>query len=158
MGGGGHSKSSNKTTTTNVSGQNGIQGDNLGASIAGVNNSTVNLTMTDQGAIEKARQLAELALTTNSDVTNEALERVSDFAGDTLKQQANTNSENLQYMAGLAGNQATQNAKNLKAIKELAEMSMDGGQLATSNKMTVVAIIVTLVVGVIAVYAVKGKA
>lgn len=157
MGGGGSSKSSNKTTTTSVSGQNGIQGDNLGASIAGVNNSTVNVTMTDHGAIEKAGQLAELAMTTTSDTANHAITKVSEFAGDTLKQQANTNSENLQYMAGLAGNQANQNAKNLEAIKELASMSMDGGQMETSAKMTAVAIIVTLVVGVIAVYAVKGK-
>ncbi|PJC85704.1 chemotaxis protein [Vibrio sp. HA2012] len=157
MGGGGSSKSSNKTTTTSVSGQNGIQGDNLGASIAGIQNSTVSVQMTDHGAIEKAGQLAELSLTTARDNTNAALENMSGFAGETLKQQALTNSENLQYMAGLAGNQASQNARNLETLKELASMGMDGGQVETSTKMSTLTLAVVLVVGIIAAMAVKGK-
>ena len=42
------SKSSNTSNTTNVSGQNAISGDNLGVAISGVNNSTINTTMTDE--------------------------------------------------------------------------------------------------------------
>ncbi|KKZ05237.1 chemotaxis protein, partial [Vibrio parahaemolyticus] len=45
------SKSSNTSNTTNVSGQNAISGDNLGVAISGVNNSTINTTMTDHGAV-----------------------------------------------------------------------------------------------------------
>lgn len=168
MGGGGSSKSSNKTTTTNVSGQNGIQGDNLGASIAGVNNSTVSVNMTDHGAIEKAGQLAELAMTTagdstkaalesNTEVATSAMDHVSNFAGETLNQVSATNSENLQYMAGLAGNQASQNAKNLETIKELASMSVDGGQVETSSKMGTLTVVIVLVIGIIAALAVRGK-
>ncbi len=166
MGKGGSSKST--SNTTNVSGQNGIQGDNLGASIAGVNNSTVSVNMTDHGAIEKAGQLAELAMTTagnstqaaldsNTKVSTSAMDHVSDFAGDTLKQQAQTNSENLQYMAGLAGNQANQNAKNLETIKELASLNVDGGQLETSSKMSSLTVVIVLVIGIIAAMAVGGK-
>jgi hypothetical protein len=156
MGKGG--KTSSSSTTNNVSGQNGIQGDNLGASIAGVNNSTVSVNMTDHGAIEKAAQLGELAMTTlgdttdkvidknaevaskamsiSADVSTNAVNKVTDFADTALNKYSSSNSENLQMMAGLAGNQAAQNAKNLETVASLAQAKADGGQVATTEQMT----------------------
>ncbi|MDO6545578.1 chemotaxis protein, partial [Photobacterium sanguinicancri] len=43
MGKGGSSKSDNTTTSTNTSGQNAIQGDNLGVAISGVNDSNIDV-------------------------------------------------------------------------------------------------------------------
>lgn len=72
MGGGGSSKST--SNTTNVSGQSAIQGDNLGASVSGVNNSTVTVQMSDYGAIDKATQLGELALTNTKEFASGSAE------------------------------------------------------------------------------------
>lgn len=134
MGGGGSSKSSK--TSTNVSGQNAIQGDNLGASVAGVNNSTVNISTTDHGAIEKAAALGELAMTSVTDTSSKAMDSVSEFAGNALDTYSATNSENLQMMAGLAGNQATQNEKNITALTNLAKLNSNGGQVAANEDLT----------------------
>lgn len=127
MGGGGSSKST--SNTTNVSGQSAIQGDNLGASVSGVNNSTVTVQMSDYGAIDKATQLGELALT-----------NTKEFASEALNTYSATNSENLQMMAALQGSQAEQNTKNLDAITSLASQVNDGGQVATTQEMTKVAL------------------
>jgi len=142
---GGKSKSSNSTTTSNNSGQNAISGDNLGTAISGVNNSTLNVTATDHGAIEAAGNLAELSMTTLGSVSNNALEqmgdvskgafelskdatqKVADFSKDALKQYSASNSENLSMMAGLAGSQAAQNAENLQAVMELGKFKQDNG-------------------------------
>jgi hypothetical protein len=134
MGGGG--KTSSNSTSTSTSGQNAIQGDNLGNAISGVNDSTINVTSTDHGAIEKAAQLGELAMTTLGSSTDKALDSVSSFAGSALNKYSASNSENLQMLAGLAGNQATQNEKNLEALAALSQSKADGGQVATSEQMT----------------------
>jgi hypothetical protein len=156
MGGGG--KSSSSTSNTNTSGQNAIQGDNLGTAISGVNGSTINVQSTDHGAIEKAAQLGELAMTTlgnatenvvdknaevaksamstTADVSNNAMKNVTAFADTAINKYSSSNSENLQMMAGLAGSQATQNAKNLETVAALAQAKADGGQVATSEQMT----------------------
>ncbi len=130
------SKSSNSSTTTNTSGQNAIEGDNLGVAISGVNNSTINATMTDHGAIEAAFDLGETAI-----------DEIADFAGDSLNTFASTNSENLNMLAGLAGNQAAQNSKNLESMMELAKFKQDGGQMETSKMAVVLAVVVVLVLG-----------
>lgn len=134
MGGGG--KTSSNSTSTSTSGQNAIQGDNLGNAISGVNDSTINVTSTDHGAIEKAAQLGELAMTTLGSSTDKAIDSVSEFAGSALNTYSASNSENLQMLAGLAGNQATQNEKNLEALAALSQTKADGGQVATSEQMT----------------------
>ncbi|NOH85904.1 hypothetical protein F0249_19135 [Vibrio sp. 03-59-1] len=58
------SKSRSSNTTTNVSGQNAISGDNLGTAISGVNGSeiNVNMTQTDHGAIEAASKTSQKAM------------------------------------------------------------------------------------------------
>ncbi|KHF09229.1 hypothetical protein [Vibrio parahaemolyticus] len=159
------SKSSNTSNTTNVSGQNAISGDNLGVAISGVNNSTINTTMTDHGAVNAAMELGEQAfefggemlnsnerisleaMDTTHDIAETAIDEVADFAGDSLATYASTNSENLDMLAGLAGNQAAQNSKNLEAMMDLAKFKQDGGQVETSKMMVVLAIVLVLVLG-----------
>ncbi|KHT64361.1 hypothetical protein RJ45_06885, partial [Photobacterium gaetbulicola] len=193
MGKGGRSNSSSTTTNTNTSGQNAIDGDNLGVSIAGVNDSSVHVSMTDHGAMQRASDIAELALLSNSDVTEEAIWGMADvteaalamgensvdkalgfgrdslegafkFGSDAMEFNAELSNnaieevsqahhENLQMIAGLAGNQAAQNSESLAAIKDLASMQADGGQVATSRQMTIV---VGLVMAFMAVMMVGG--
>lgn len=159
------SKSSNTSNTTNVSGQNAISGDNLGVAISGVNNSTINTTMTDHGAVNAAMELGEQAfefggemlnsnerisleaMDTTHDIAETAIDEVADFAGDSLATYASTNSENLDMLAGLAGNQAAQNSKSLQAMMDLAKFKQDGGQVETSKMMVVLAIVLVLVLG-----------
>ncbi len=159
------SKSSNTSNTTNVSGQNAISGDNLGVAISGVNNSTINTTMTDHGAVNAAMELGEQAfefggemlnsnerisleaMDTTHDIAETAIDEVADFAGDSLATYASTNSENLDMLAGLAGNQAAQNSKNLQTMMDLAKFKQDGGQVETSKMMVVLAIVLVLVLG-----------
>lgn len=169
MGGGGKSSSKNTTTSTNVSGQNAIQGDNLGVTISGVNDSNIDVTMTDHGAMERAAELGELALTSNvkalgiaADLGSNAIDANKDIASDaialsrdTTKLVSNSHSENLQYVAGLAGNQAKQNTDNLETLKELAEMKIDGGQVATSKQMTIVVSVVAFLL--IVAFMMRGK-
>lgn len=142
MGKGGSSKSSNTTNTKNTSGQNAIQGDNLGVTMAGVSDSTVNVTMSDHGAIEAAKEMNELAINNNSEVTKTALDMGETLAQDAIELSretseviSNSHSESLQYVAGLAGNQAKQNADNLETIKALADTSATGGASANNNAM-----------------------
>ncbi|ELS8947699.1 chemotaxis protein [Vibrio furnissii] len=132
---GGKSSSSNKTTTTNVSGQNAISGDNLGTAISGVNNSTINVTATDYGAVEGA-----LA-----------------FAGDALDDFSSANSENLQTLAGLAGNQAEQNKQNLNAVMELAKFKQDNGASENRQQQIVMFVIIALILGAVAIMALKKR-
>ncbi|EJG1072857.1 chemotaxis protein [Vibrio parahaemolyticus] len=152
------SKSSNTSNTTNVSGQNAISGDNLGVAISGVNNSTINTTMTDHGAVTAAIELGGEMLNSNErisleamdtthDIAETAIDEVVDFAGSSLATYASTNSENLDMLAGLAGNQAAQNSKNLEAMMDLAKFKQDGGQVETSKMMVVLAIVLVLVLG-----------
>ncbi|WP_029788451.1 MULTISPECIES: hypothetical protein [Vibrio] len=152
------SKSTNTSNTTNTSGQNAIEGDNLGVAISGVNNSTLNATMTDHGAVNAALELGgEMVesheritlevMDTNRDIAETAIDEVADFAGASLKTYASTNSENLNMLAGMAGSQAAQNSKNLESMMELAKFNKDGGQVETSKMMLALAIVLVLMLG-----------
>ena len=170
---GGKSSSSNKTstnttnttTTKNVSGSNAAQGDNNGVMLSGVTDSNINVQMTDHGAINKAVELGELALShngaalesavdlgkealkSNENVSIHALESTVDLSKEALKSNENvsihalesvteSNHENLQMLAGLAGNQAAQNSRNLDALTEFATVKADGGQIETTKYIT----------------------
>jgi hypothetical protein len=217
---GGKSSSSSSSNTTNVTGQNAIDGDNLGTAISGVNNSTVNVTATDHGAVAKAFELGEksfefgessldmvenavgetlgfadstvkeslgfaenamdssMGLANNSlrfadnaldeslgfadGIFDDALGAVSDsnertlmFAENALDEYSATNSENLQMVAGLAGNQAEQNTKNISAMMELAKFNKDGGQSQLNKQQLILVGIIIVVMGVVAAKAVK---
>ncbi|EMK6668563.1 chemotaxis protein [Vibrio fluvialis] len=143
---GGKSSSSNQTTTTNVSGQNAISGDNLGTAISGVNQSTINVTATDYGAIENAFAFA-----------GDTMEGTLAFAGDALDDISAANSENLQTLAGLAGNQAEQNRQNLDAVMELAKFKQDNGASENRQQQIVMFVIIALILGAVAVMALKKR-
>ena len=133
---GGKSSSKNSTTTTNVSGQNAISGDNLGTAISGVNNSTINVTATDYGAVEESFALGQ-----------QAIEKTTDFASHALEEFSSSNSENLQMLAGLAGNQAAQNTQNLEALKELSKFKQDGGTNETNRMNMYVMLAIATILG-----------
>lgn len=154
------SKSSNSSTTTNTSGQNAIEGDNLGVAISGVNNSTINATMTDHGAVDAAfefggelvdsnERVTMQAMDTTQGIAETAIDEVADFAGDSLNTFASTNSENLNMLAGLAGNQAAQNSKNLESMMDLAKFKQDGGQTENSKMMVILVVALMLILGVV---------
>ncbi|MEZ8619093.1 hypothetical protein AB6D33_24915 [Vibrio splendidus] len=78
MGGRSSSKSNAKTitTTTNKSNSQGIGGDNNGFALSGIENSDINLSMTDHGAMAVAGQTAEEAFNFGNNTL--------DFASDTV--------------------------------------------------------------------------
>ncbi|WP_456296848.1 chemotaxis protein [Vibrio sp. AK197] len=159
---GGKSSSKNQTTSTNVSGQNAISGDNLGTAISGVNNSTLNVTATDYGSVSKALDLGGEIVEQSGQMFDNALSYAGqvnqdslDFADNALEDITASNSENLQMMAGLAGNQAEQNTKNLNAIMDLAKFKQDGGVSASNKQQIILMAVVALVLGGVAYMAVK---
>ena len=163
---GGSSSSKSSSNTTNVSGQNAISGDNLGTAISGVNNSTISVTATDYGAIDKSYEFAGQALDETMGFAGQALDNTMDFAGQALGESmgfaenaldefSSANSENLQMLAGLSGSQAEQNTENISAMMELAKFNKDGGQSKLSQQQLVLTAIVIVVIGLIAYKAVK---
>ncbi|CAK4070789.1 chemotaxis protein [Vibrio sp. MarTm2] len=143
---GGKSSSKNITSTSNVSGQNAISGNNLGTAISGVSDSTITVTATDHGAIEKSLLFAESAM-------NGSLS----FAGDALDDMSAANSENLQMLAGLAGNQAEQNKQSLDSIMELAKFKQDNGQSETRKEQIIMLVVIALILGAVAMMALKKR-
>ncbi|NOI13806.1 hypothetical protein [Vibrio hepatarius] len=110
MGGKSSSKSTtnNTYTTTNVSGTSAASGDNNGLQLSGVNNSTINATITDHGAVNKA-------LTEMFNVTDEAL----DFGEVALTKNENIIDKALNF-ASKASNGALDVAKNLSLDSDAA--------------------------------------
>ena len=143
MGKGGSSKSTNNTQTTSTSGQNGITGDNLGVTVAGVNNSSLDITMTDHGAIEKATEMAELSMTTLGDGVERVLDSNTDVTTHAIDSVERSSSVNAQHLAAVASSAATQNAKSLETVAQLATTQSDGGQIETTQQIVkAVAIVV----------------
>ncbi|MCL9782088.1 chemotaxis protein [Vibrio sp. S4M6] len=159
---GGKSSSSNTTQSTNVSGQTAISGDNLGTAISGVNNSTVNVTATDHGAVKHAFELGGELVEQSGEMFEQALEHANqvnvnsmDFAENALEDISSSHSENLQVMAGLAGNQAEQNTKNLDALMDLAKFNQDGGASENKQQQVIMMVVISVVLGGVAIMAVK---
>lgn len=73
-GGGGKSSSKTSNNTTNVSGQNAIQGDNLGVTVSGINNSHLNLTTTDHGAVNGALEYGKTLTQRANSMFSESLD------------------------------------------------------------------------------------
>ncbi|QIA63336.1 chemotaxis protein [Vibrio astriarenae] len=183
---GGKSSSSSSNQTTNVSGQTAISGDNLGTNLSGVNNSEINITATDHGAVKGALDLGgeiieagenmflggvemvqnshEInsalvrdAHNTNTDFLSSTHELNTMFAAHALDEYSSTNSENLSMIAGLAGNQAAQNSANLSSMMELAKFKQDGGKSESDTKQIVLIVVVCLVLGLVSYGAVSKK-
>ncbi|ERM57669.1 MULTISPECIES: hypothetical protein [Vibrio] len=159
---GGKSKSSSSSNTTNVTGQNAISGDNLGTAISGVNNSTINVESVDHGAVQGALKLGEEIIfsaesmhETNAEYLAKLNGQSMQFANASLEEYSATNSENLQMMAGLAGNQAAQNSENLGAVMELAKFNHDGGQSEQSEMNLYLMMFIAAVLGFVTYKAVR---
>lgn len=159
---GGKSSSSNQTQTTNVSGQNAISGDNLGMAISGINNSTLNVTATDYGSVNKALDLGGELVEQTGRMFNDALKYAGgvnkgslDFAENALEDMSSSNSENLQMLAGLAGNQAAQNTQSLSAMMDLAKFKQDNGASENKQQQIILMVIIAVVLGAVAIMAMK---
>ncbi|OEE40755.1 hypothetical protein [Vibrio ordalii] len=159
---GGKSSSSNQTQTTNVSGQNAISGDNLGTAISGINNSTLNVTATDYGSVNKALDLGGELVEQTGRMFNDALKYAGgvnkdslDFAENALEDMSSSNSENLQMLAGLAGNQAAQNTQSLSAMMDLAKFKQDNGASENKQQQIILMVIIAVVLGAVAIMAMK---
>ncbi|MGI2932281.1 hypothetical protein [Vibrio fluvialis] len=103
---GGRSTSANQTTTTNVSGQNGIQGDNLGVSAAGINGN-LNINMSDAGAMAAASDMAKQA--------GAAMNGAVDLGNTALEESLKMVTENIG--AALDASAASQSAASKMAAK-----------------------------------------
>jgi len=158
---GGKSSSSNQTTnvtnttttTTNTNGTSGISGDNNGAVVAGANNSKINITTTDHGAVKAAAA-----------VVDESLKTIGSSFGDMVKGNSDTTKEALDNMrlnsadtVSAVRAMATQSQQTAKEALLLADNVSERGQIGDSGEMSKVAIAVTIAMGVGAVaLAVRG--
>ncbi|MEF1183271.1 hypothetical protein [Vibrio sinaloensis] len=79
------------------------------------------------------------------------------FAGDALDDMSAANSENLQMLAGLAGNQAEQNKQSLDSIMELAKFKQDNGQSETRKEQIIMLVVIALILGAVAMMALKKR-
>lgn len=104
MGGSSSSSSTSNTTNTNTSGSAAVSGDNTGTIISGVNNSTINTTVTDHGAIEAAGDAIEKALDTVVSTNKDSLDVVSSTNNalkDLAMQTAANAKETMNFADGL---------------------------------------------------------
>ncbi|SBO09483.1 hypothetical protein VME0621_01582 [Vibrio mediterranei] len=155
---GGSSSSRNSTSTKNTSSQNAISGDNLGVALSGIEGSTINATVTDHGsvgksfdfagdALDESYEFAKGAMSESLNLVDQNTENSMKFASGALDKFSSSNSENLQMIAGLAGNQAAQNTKNLDKLTELSKFKQDNGQSALNKQQLILMAIIVLVLG-----------
>lgn len=107
MGGKSSSKSDAKTvtTTTNKSNSQGIGGDNNGFALSGIENSDINLSMTDHGAMAVAGEMAEEAFNFGTDTLDFAANNVNDsfrFGENALEGALSFGESALEANAGLS--------------------------------------------------------
>ncbi len=137
MGGSSKSDSSSNTTTTttNTSGSAAASGDNLGVMIAGVNDSDINLQVTDHGALAIAGDMAEEAfnfgnnaLNTNKDVSQHAIDSIVSMAG---QQSEATKAAIAMANAAKAREQTGETDSNNELLKNISLMVGILGTLIT---------------------------
>ncbi len=161
MGGKSSSKSTsqNVTTTTNNSGSAAAGGDNLGVMLSGVNNSDINLQMTDHGAMAVAGNLAEEAfnfgnnsLKVNQNVVSDSL----DFASDALygafnfgEEAINANKDVSQYAIDSIASMAGQQSETTKAAIAMANASKAREQTGENNSNNELLKNISLMVGIL---------
>lgn len=139
MGGdGGESVTETTTTTTNTSGSNAAQGDNLGTMISGVNNSTINTTVTDHGAVSGSLNFAgdvvDKVLESNTAANNNVVD-VANNAMSTVKDSAS---------------QMAINAKeSMNFAKEMATTTITGGSSEGQKQIAMVVVGCVVVIGVV---------
>ncbi|EHY1015185.1 hypothetical protein K2C01_003863 [Vibrio vulnificus] len=149
---GGDSASSN--TTTNTSSSVGVSGDNNGTVISGVNNSTINTTVTDHGAIEGAFDTVNSALDKVLASQNNTIDKTMDVVTssnnnlkDLAMQSASNAKDTLSFANGLTDN-----------VLEKMESAMTGGQSTQTQSLTKVVVVLVVVGGLVGLMkAYKGK-
>ncbi|MGI2800812.1 hypothetical protein WAX87_01770 [Photobacterium damselae subsp. damselae] len=174
MGGDSSSSSSSTNVTTNTSGQNGISGDNTGAAISGVNNSTISVSTTDHGSIEMAGDVLNQALEEIGKVSDSAIDGVNDanersaeaikdvndkslsFASDTLDRTLDTVNSSISVTKDLAMQTSSNSRYQMQYAKDMlsdfissSENLMTNGQSQQTNSNTKIIQMLLLVSGVV---------
>jgi len=142
------SRQSNITTTTNTSGSAAAGRDNYGVMLAGVNDSDINLTMTDHGAMAVAGSMAEEAfdfgqqtLKSNETVVTGALDTVNNtvdeaftFGTSALEETSEVSQYAIDSIKSMAGQQ-TETTKAAIAMASDAKSREQTGGLDSDNSL-----------------------
>ena len=150
MGGKSSSRSDAKTvtTTTNKSNSQGIGGDNNGFALSGIENSDINLSMTDHGAMAVAGRTAEEAFKFGTDALDfsadtvdaslgfgeKALDGVFSFGESALDANANLSEHAIDSIKSMAGQQ-TETTKAALAIAGAAKAREQTGENESNNEL-----------------------
>ncbi|WP_428823627.1 hypothetical protein [Enterovibrio baiacu] len=159
MGGKSSSASSSQTITqtTNVSGSAAASGDNYGAMISGINNSDINLQVTDHGALKLAQGLADesfnlssMALKANEGAVKDSLEaskntvnqafafgdetvnRALAFGETSIEENSKINQYAIDTIKSVAGQQ-TETTKAAIAVADAAKAREQTGDTESNN-------------------------
>ena len=142
------SRQSTVTTTTNTSGSAAAGRDNYGIMVAGVNDSDINLTMTDHGAMAIAGNLAEEALdfgqqtlrsnetivTGSLDTVNNTVDEAFDFGTSALEETSEVSQYAIDSIKSMAGQQ-TETTKAALAMASSAKSREQTGGLESDNNL-----------------------
>lgn len=128
MGGSSSSSSTSNTTNTNTSGSAAVSGDNTGTIISGVNNSTINTTVTDHGAINAAGEAINNALEAMENINKESIDGIVESNKNALDVVSSTN-DNLSDLA-------MQSASNAKETMNFASGMLDTALTKIENSAT----------------------
>ena len=139
MGGKSSSKSDAKTvtTTTNKSNSQGIGGDNNGFALSGIENSDINLSMTDHGAMAVAGRTAEEAFKFGTDALDFSADTVDaslGFGESALDTNANLSEHAIDSIKSMAGQQ-TETTKAALAIAGAAKAREQTGENESNNEL-----------------------
>ncbi|MEO9493896.1 MAG: hypothetical protein ABJG42_05225 [Vibrio splendidus] len=139
MGGKSSSKSDAKTvtTTTNKSNSQGIGGDNNGFALSGIENSDINLSMTDHGAMAVAGRTAEEAFKFGTDALDFSAGTVDaslGFGESALDANANLSEHAIDSIKSMAGQQ-TETTKAALAIAGAAKAREQTGENESNNEL-----------------------
>lgn len=150
MGGKSSSKSDAKTvtTTTNKSNSQGIGGDNNGFALSGIENSDINLTMTDHGAMAVAGRTAEEAFNFGTDALDfasdtadksfafgeKALDGAFSFGEDALNANTDLSAHAIDSIKSMAGQQ-TETTKAAIAMANASKAREQTGENESNNEL-----------------------
>ncbi|MDC5855947.1 hypothetical protein [Vibrio europaeus] len=142
------SRQSTVTTTTNTSGSAAAGRDNYGIMVAGVNDSDINLTMTDHGAMAIAGNLAEEALdfgqqtlrsnetivTGSLDAVSNTVDEAFNFGTSALEETSEVSQYAIDSIKSMAGQQ-TETTKAALAMASSAKSREQTGGLESDNNL-----------------------
>ncbi|MEZ8744160.1 hypothetical protein AB4189_12005 [Vibrio sp. 10N.286.49.E1] len=150
MGGKSSSKSDSQTTTTttNKSNSQGIGGDNNGFALSGIENSDINLSMTDHGAMAVAGETAEEAFNFGNNALDfasdnvdasfqfgeSALDGAFSFGENALNANTDLSAHAIDSIKSMAGQQ-TETTKAALAIAGAAKAREQTGENESNNEL-----------------------